>query len=146
MEAIEELKKKVENIEYKDIKELRCDISNMWLELQKNNLLTEQNVESNKSLSETMIVVKDTMIEMKQSVELSNKNNELLASNIETMNRNMSNLEDKMDTKFTEVDKEINKIDNKSKIDIVSLTKDWIAKLLIGGGLIAFIASQVIGK
>lgn len=139
MEAIEELKKKVEDIEYKDIKELRYDISTIKIQLERNNVLTEQNVESNKELSETMGIVKDTMISMGSSIELNNENSKKLADSIEQMSN-------RFDGKFKDVDERMNQINNKGMIDTTILTKDWIVKLLIGGGLIAFIASQVIGR
>lgn len=136
MEAIEELKKKVENIEYKDIKELRDDVSTIKIQLERNNVLTEQNVESNKKLSETMGIVKDTMISMGSSIELNNENSKKLADSIEQMSN-------RFDGKFKDVDERMNQINNKGMIDTTILYKEWLVKLILGGSALGGLASII---
>lgn len=136
MEAIEELKKKVEDIEYKDIKELRDDVSTIKIQLERNNVLTEQNVESNKKLSETMGIVKDTMISMGSSIELNNENSKKLADSIEQMSN-------RFDGKFKDVDERMNQINNKGMIDTTILYKEWLVKLILGGGALGGLASII---
>ena len=136
MEAIEELKKKVEDIEYKDIKELRHDISTIKIQLERNNVLTEQNVESNKKLSETMGIVKDTMISMGSSIELNNENSKKLADSIEQMSN-------RFDGKFKDVDERMNQINNKGMIDTTILYKEWLVKLILGGSALGGLASII---
>lgn len=139
-ELYEILKSKVDKLEYVELKEVKESINDIKLNLNTNNLLTQQSIDANKQLSETMETFKVTMIEMGQSLKDGNKISSELAETVRTLNNKVDSVEDKMDNKFKEFDDKIDKVDSKSKIDILELqtdsTKDNIKKYLIGGGLV----------
>lgn len=141
MENIEELKKRVENIEYKDIKGLRDDLTNVKISLEKNNVLTQQNAESNEKLNDTLGSMKDAMVELSTGISLQNRNSEAMVSQLESMGARIGDVESKVDSKFKEVHDKIEQIDNKTKIDTSIVVKDWILKMLAGGTVCgAFVA------
>lgn len=131
MEEISDLKKKVEKLEYTEIKELREDINNIKLDMSRNTTLTEMSIKSSEKMSETLDSVKTTMIQMSESIKQSNQVSENLAKSVKS-------LENKVDIKFDEQEKRMDEIDNKSKIDIIKTQRDGIKSkisYIIGGGL-----------
>ena len=133
----DDLKAKVTKIEYVEIKELKEELQKVQLDLNTNNLLTKQCIDSNKKLSSTMDTLKDTMIEVAQSVKDSNRVTSELASTVKDLNDKVKNVESTMDKKFDEVNDRMDSIDDKSKVDILAWVKQNIVGILIGlGGLI----------
>lgn len=119
MIEVEDLKKKVNHLEYEEIKGIKEDISNIKADLKVNNILTQQSIESSEKLSSTLDNVKDTMLIMSESMKRSNEVSENLANSVKS-------LENKVDTKFDEQEKRMDEIDDKSKIDIVRSGRDTI--------------------
>ena len=68
-----DLKVKVNKIEYTEIKELKDEVQQVKIDLNTNNILTKQCIESNDKMSNTLDTLKDTMIEVAQSVKDSNR-------------------------------------------------------------------------
>lgn len=136
-----DLKSKVDKLEYVEIKGIKEDISNMKLELNTNNILTNQSIEANKKLTDTMDALKNTMVELAQNVKEGNHTTTLLADKVEILSNKVSDVEDKVETRLHGVDDEINKINDKSKIDWQTFVKDnWfsISVLALGCAYMIF--------
>lgn len=140
---LEDLKSKVDKIEYTEIKEIKQDIQSIKIDLNTNNILTKQCTESNEHLSQALDSLKTTMIEVAQSVKDSNKVTSELALNVRDLNDKFNNVENTMDRRFDEVNTRMNTIDNKSKIDIINwLNSNWIG-IVMGAGAIIYALSQI---
>ena len=119
MEEISDLKKKVEHLEYDEIKNIKEDVQNIKIDLATNNLLTKQSIETTNKLSETMDRVSDTMIKLSSGIEQSNRVSSELSNKV-------SGLEDRFDT-----------LEEKTKFDILQcLKQNWIVIVTTCGLLI----------
>lgn len=133
----EDLKEKVNKLEYTEIKNIKDDITQIKLDLNTNNILTRQSIDANDKLSNTMETFKDTMIEMAQNLKESNKISTELTASVKGLNEKVDGVENKMTTKLNEFDNKINAIDNKGKVDfVVWLGNNWfkVTTLLVAGG------------
>jgi outer membrane murein-binding lipoprotein Lpp len=140
MEKIQDLESKVNKLEYEEIKGIKEEIKTIQINLAENNILTRQSVESTDKLSDTLTTVKETMIQMSESMKTNNRVSEELASSVKSLNHQVNGLEDKMDCKFKEVDIKIREQEDKNKFDIMLWIKDnWIS-LVVGVGVIFYIA------
>ena len=121
------------------LEEINEKISHMNVELEKNNLLTQQNIETSKELSNTMSTIKDTMITMTESIKHSNKVSEDLSHNVDKLSNQIKSVDEKFEQKVNETNDKIKSIDDKSKIDIVEVQKESIKgeliKYFVTGGL-----------
>lgn len=125
MGEFEELKKKIEHLEYDEIKPIKQDINEMKITLSNNDLLTKQALESNQKLSSALDILKNTMVEVSQSVKDSNRINTEITKTIEELNKKIASVETK-----------IKEIDEKSKLDIVLwLKNNWFGIVGILGVL-----------
>lgn len=125
MGEFEELKKKIEHLEYDEIKPIKNDISEMKISLSNNDLLTKQALESNQKLSSAIDILKNTMVEVSQSVKDSNRINTEITKTIEELNKKMVSVETR-----------IKEIDDKSKLDIMLWMKNnWFGIVGILGVL-----------
>lgn len=148
---LEEVKKKINHLEYDEIKNIKDEITNIKVNLAENNLLTKQCINSNEKLNETMISVKDTMITMSESMRQTNKVSEELALSVKSLGNKVDTMDDKFSNKFQEVDDKIKIVDNKTKVDLAETTTNGISSsiikgimwLLCGGGLIAIITNFI---
>ena len=113
MGEFDELKKKIEHLEYDEIKPIKEDINEMKITLSNNDILTKQSLESNQKLSSAIDILKNTMVEVSQSVKDSNRINTEITKTIEELNK-----------KIASVETRINEIDNKSKLDIMLWMKN----------------------
>ena len=140
---LEEVKRKINHLEYDEIKNIKDEIGNIKVNLAENNLLTKQCVDSNEKLNDTMTSVKDTMLIMSESMKQSNKVSEELALSVKSLGNKVDTMDDKFGAKFQEVDNKINDVDDKTKIDLAETTTDGIKEsikkgiiwLVCGGGL-----------
>lgn len=115
MTEFEELKSKINHLEYDEIKPIKSDINEIKIQMNTNDLLTKQAIENNEKLSNAIDTLKGTMIEISQSVKDSNRINGEITKTIEGLN-----------TKISSVEAKIGEIDNKSKLDIVVWLKtNW---------------------
>lgn len=141
---MEELGKRVDHIQYEEIKEIKEDISGLKVSLAENNILTKQCIESNKTLNETMGSIKDTMLLMSENMKQSNKNSEELAQSIGSLNGKITDMDSRFSNKFQEVDNKINGVDEKSKVDILTWMKNnWFGMVMTLGAL-GYIISQIV--
>lgn len=136
MDEIQDLKKKVDHLEYDVISPMKDEINDIKITLSNNDLLTKQAVESNKKLTETMDILKSTMLEVAQSVKDSNKVTGQLADTVEDLSKKVSSVENNTKKSIDEFSIKLDSIDDKGKIDIVDWMKDnWFKlTLLIGFG------------
>lgn len=119
MDGIEELKRKINHLEYDEINPLKEDVNEMKITLSNNDLLTKQALESNKKLSDSIEVLKDTMLEVSQSVKDSNRINGEITKTIEELNKRISSVENSTNETLKTFGNKIEEIDNKSKLDIM---------------------------
>ena len=148
-ENIEELRKRLDNLEYKEIKPIKEEITSIKVNLAENSLLTKQNIEQNKNLSETMSILKETLLEICTSIKLTNKDTKSLADNVKILSSQVVTLDDKVDQKFDEIDKKVQCVDDKSKIDTSTIIKDFVRNWLgvgMGLGAIIYFIFQMIVK
>lgn len=130
---LEYLPKKIDNIEYKEIKELKDKIENIEVDLAKNNLLTKQNTEAMEKMSQTMDSVRETMVQISGAIEYTSKTNQELAENIRQQNEKIDRLQTRQDTYDEHIrmmQKEIDENEEKSKIDIRLIIKKYIIQII----------------
>lgn len=143
MEELDELKKKINHLEYDEIKTLKDDITQIKIDLNTNNLLTQQSIKSNEKLSTTLESVQTAMFEITESLKDNNKISTELAQTVSNLNNKVDVLSDNTNKRLQEFNNKIATIDNKSKIDIMELEKDKFSdnakKYLVGGGSVGFI-------
>lgn len=143
MEELDELKKKINHLEYDEIKTLKDDITQIKIDLNTNNLLTQQSIKSNEKLSTTLESVQTAMFEITESLKDSNKISTELTQSVSNLNNKVDVLSDRTNERLQEFNNKIVAIDNKSKIDITELEKDKFSdnakKYLVGGGSVGFI-------
>ena len=128
-EDFDELKKRVHQLEYEDLKEVRRDIQSIKEDMAKSNVLLQQSISSSEKLNNTLDTVQHTMIQLTESMKSNNA-----ATN--SLSKKVSNLEDKLDNVE-------NKVENKGKVDMVEwLQKNWTNV----AGLVAILAYIVLGQ
>lgn len=140
---LDDLKSKLNKIEYTEIKEVKEEIQQIKIDLNTNNILTKQCTESNEKLAQTMDTLKTTMIEVAQSVKDSNKVTSELATTVKNLNDKVNNVESTMGKKFNEVNERMDTIDEKSKVDILGFLKSNIVGILLSVGALIYALSQL---
>lgn len=160
--------KRIDHIEYDDIKGINNEINKVKLDLNTNNLLVQQATEANKNLGATLNAMKSAMVELAQSIKTQNetslKQTEIISKLSEKLNAvdykinsvetKVNSVETKVgnvESRFEDIDNEIQRVDNKSKIDIAetqtSSVKSFLSKyggyIVGGGGLIAIAVELV---
>lgn len=140
---LDDLKSKLNKIEYTEIKEVKEEIQQIKIDLNTNNILTKQCTESNEKLAQTMDTLKTTMIEIAQSVKDSNKVTSELATTVKNLNDKVNNVESTMGKKFNEVNERMDTIDEKSKVDILGFLKSNIVGILLAVGALVYALSQL---
>lgn len=140
---LDDLKSKLNKIEYTEIKEVKEEIQQIKIDLNTNNILTKQCTESNEKLAQTMDTLKTTMIEVAQSVKDSNKVTSELATTVKNLNDKVNNVESTMGKKFNEVNERMDTIDEKSKVDILGFLKSNIVGILLAVGALIYALSQI---
>ena len=144
MDSFEDLKKKVDHLEYDEINPMKEDISQMKITLSNNDLLTKQALESNERLSKAIEVLKTTMVEVSQSVKDSNRINVEITKTIEELNKKISSVELSTNENLKAFGAKIEEIDNKSKLDIMLwLKNNWFGIIGIIGILYTVIKSLI---
>ena len=117
----DELKKKVNHIEYEDLKEIRGDIQEIREDMAKNHVLLKQNIDSSEKLNNTLTTVQNTMIQLSENIKHTNETTSALSSKV-------SNLEEKID-----------KVENHGKLDMMEWwQKNWV-NVIILVGVVAYV-------
>lgn len=126
MNEFEDLKKKIDHLEYDEINPMKEDINEIKITLTSNDLLVKQALESNKKVSDSLEVLKDTMVEVSRSVRDSNRINDEITKTIEELNKRISSVDNNTKDALDKFENRIIEIDNKSKLDIVLwLKNNW---------------------
>ena len=140
VEEIEDLKNRIDHLEYKDIKGIREDVNQIKIDQAKIGVITENATKAIEKLNATLDSARETMIAMAQSIKDSNNISSELTSAVENLNAKVDNIEEKMDTNFEDVYSNIRKIDNKMKVDVGVIVKDavqrWGILIIIGGAIV----------
>lgn len=124
-EQIDEIKKKVNHLEYDEIKDLKEQIQEIKQDMIRTNTLLEQNVVASGKLADTLSTVQETMIKLTTNMQY---NNEATVS----LSNKVSNLETKIDS-----------IDQNSKIDMRKWFRDKWFNIVMLIGIVLYI---VFGK
>lgn len=160
---IKDAQKRIDHIEYEDIKEINQKMNKFEVELNTNDLLVKQSIEANEKLVSTLDSVKSSMVEIAQTVEYQGetflKQTEVisqLTDKVNSVENKVNNVESKINSvenKFDEVDDEIQRVDNKSKIDIIETQSNSVKTFLsryggyiVGGSGIIFAIVELIQK
>ena len=134
MNELEDLKKKIDHLEYDEINPMKEDINEIKLNIGKYDLLIKQALESNKKVSDSLEVLKDTMVEVSRSVRDSNRINDEITKTIEELNKRICGVENNTKETLKIFEGKIDEIDNKSKLDIVLwLKNNWFGVVGILG-------------
>ena len=117
----DELKKRVNHIEYEDLKEIRGDIQEIREDMAKSHVLLKQNIDSSEKLNNTLTTVQNTMIQLSENIKHTNETTSALSSKV-------SNLEEKID-----------KVENHGKLDMMEWwQKNWV-NVIILVGVVAYV-------
>lgn len=147
MEELSKIESRVNRIEYDEMKSMKEDISNIKIDLTKNNILTQQSIDTSRNVAETMNAVKLAMFEISESVRNSNRISTELTESVKDLNSKFENMEDKIDTRFKEVDVKFQKQDDKTKIDWVRyFSKCGWKRALEWIVLLGIIFYEILGK
>lgn len=144
MSEFDELKSKINHLEYDEIKPIKEDINEMKITLSNNDLLTKQALESNKKVSDSLEALKNTLVEVAQSVKDSNRINNEITKTIEELNKRIGSVENNTQETLKAFGEKIEEIDNKSKLDIVLwLKNNWFGIVGIIGIIYAVIKTFI---
>ena len=144
MNEFEDLKKKIDHLEYDEINPMKEDINEIKITLTSNDLLVKQALESNKKVSDSLEVLKDTMVEVSRSVRDSNRINDEITKTIEELNKRISSVDNNTKDALEKFETKITEIDNKSKLDIVLwLKNNWFGIVGILGIVYTVIKNMI---
>lgn len=135
MHKLENIGKKVEKIEYTDIKEIRSKIQDLQLDLTKNNVLTEKNTEAMNNMSNTMEHVRETMVQLSGAVECVSRTNQELATNLKQQNAKI----DEQNVKIDELRIRQDEYEDKGKFDIILFLKRNFVSILLACGVLWYL-------
>ncbi len=123
----EELKKKVNHLEYEELKEVKHEIQVIKEDMARNNILLAQNIDSSEKLNVTLNNVQNTMIQLSENIK---HNNETTNS----LNQKVSNLEQK-----------IGDVENHGKLDMVEWwQKNWVNVIILAGVVVYIVLGQYV--
>ena len=144
MSEFEDLKKKIDHLEYDEINPMKEDINEIKITLTSNDLLVKQALESNKKVSDSLEVLKDTMVEVSRSVRDSNRINDEITKTIEELNKRICSVDNNTKEALNKFENKITEIDNKSKLDIVLwLKNNWFGIVGILGIIYTIIKNMI---
>ena len=144
MNEFEDLKKKIDHLEYDEINPMKEDINEIKITLTSNDLLVKQALESNKKVSDSLEVLKDTMVEVSRSVRDSNRINDEITKTIEELNKRISSVDNNTKDALEKFETKITEIDNKSKLDIMLWVKNnWFGIIGVIGIIYTIIKNMI---
>lgn len=121
LDEFKDLKKKIEHLEYDEIKTIKEEVSDMKNNMTRTETLLEQNIKSSDRLSDTLDKVQDTMTHLSESMQHNNK------------------AVDKLSNKVTNLEEKIDKVENDGKISVSSMFKEHWFNIMIVFGMILYI-------
>ena len=141
---LEDLKKKIDHLEYDEINPMKEDINEIKVNISKYDLLIKQALESNKKVSDSLEVLKDTMVEVSRSVRDSNRINDEITKTIEELNKRISSVDNNTKDALEKFETKITEIDNKSKLDIMLWVKNnWFGIIGVIGIIYTIIKNMI---
>ena len=144
MNELEDLKKKIDHLEYDEINPMKEDINDIKVNISKYDLLIKQALESNKKVSDSLEVLKDTMVEVSRSVRDSNRINDEITKTIEELNKRISSVDNNTKDALEKFETKITEIDNKSKLDIMLWVKsNWFGIVGVIGIIYTIIKNMI---
>lgn len=144
MDSFEELKKKIDHLEYDEINPMKEDINAIKITLSNNDILIKQALESNRKVSDSLETLKDTMIEVSRSVRDSNRINDEITKTIEELNKRICSVDNNTKDALKAFENKITEIDNKSKLDIMLWIKNnWFGIVGILGILYTILKNTI---
>ncbi len=144
MNELEDLKKKIDHLEYDEINPMKEDINDIKVNISKYDLLIKQALESNKKVSDSLEVLKDTMVEVSRSVRDSNRINDEITKTIEELNKRISSVDNNTKDALEKFETKITEIDNKSKLDIMLWVKNnWFGIIGVIGIIYTIIKNMI---
>ncbi len=144
MNELEDLKKKIDHLEYDEINPMKEDINEIKVSISKYDLLIKQALESNKKVSDSLEVLKDTMVEVSRSVRDSNRINDEITKTIEELNKRISSVDNNTKDALEKFETKITEIDNKSKLDIMLWVKNnWFGIVGVIGIIYTIIKNMI---
>ena len=144
MNELEDLKKKIDHLEYDEINPMKEDINEIKVNISKYDLLIKQALESNKKVSDSLEVLKDTMVEVSRSVRDSNRINDEITKTIEELNKRISSVDNNTKDALEKFETKITEIDNKSKLDIMLWMKNnWFGIIGVLGIIYTIIKNTI---
>jgi methyl-accepting chemotaxis protein len=144
MNELEDLKKKIDHLEYDEINPMKEDINEIKVNISKYDLLIKQALESNKKVSDSLEVLKDTMVEVSRSVRDSNRINDEITKTIEELNKRISSVDNNTKDALEKFETKITEIDNKSKLDIMLWVKNnWFGIIGVIGIIYTIIKNMI---
>ena len=140
----EEIKKKINHLEYDEIAPMKEDINEIKITINRNDLLIKQALESNKKVSDSLEVLKDTMVEVSRSVRDSNRINDEITKTIEELNKRICSVDNSTKETLKAFENKITEIDNKSKLDIMLwMRNNWFGIVGILGVLYTILKNTI---
>lgn len=139
---MEELKKKIQDLEYHEIKELKQELESVKIDLAKNNVLTEQNTEAMNNVSKTMASIRETMVQISSAISYVNKSNQELSENIMNQNAKIDRLQERQDIYDKNMEKVKNKVENvedKGKFDIIEFIEKNFVSIIMSIGVLSYL-------
>lgn len=121
LDEFKDLKKKIEHLEYDEIKTIKEEVSDMKNNMTRTETLLEQNIKSSDRLSDTLDKVQDTMTHLSESMQHNNK------------------AVDKLSNKVTNLEEKIDKVEDDGKISVSSMFKEHWFNIMIVFGMILYI-------
>ena len=144
MDGFEDLKKRIDHLQYDEITPMKDDINEIKLTLNTNDMLIKQALESNKKVSDSLEVLKDTMVEVSRSVRDSNRINDEITKTIEELNKRICSVDDNTKNTLNAFSAKIEEIDNKSKLDIMLWVKNnWFGIIGVIGIIYTVIKNMI---
>ena len=142
MENMEELKKKIQDLECRGVKELKQELESVGVGLAKNNVLTEQNTEAMNNMSKTMVSIRETMVQISSAISFINKSNQELNENIVNQNAKIDRLQERQDIYDKNMEKVKNKVENvedKGKFDIIEFIEKNFVSIIMSIGVLSYL-------
>lgn len=128
MEELTDLRKKVNRIEYEEIKDLKDDIANIKIDLNTNNILTKQSIDVTRKLSDTMDSVKDAMVNIGNKLGETERTNQELKKSVQCLSG-----------KFEKLETKVEESEDRGKFDYLLWFKQNFIALIMAGGVIGYI-------
>lgn len=128
MEELTDLRKKVNRLEYEEIKELKDDIANIKIDLNTNNILTKQSIDVTRKLSDTMDSVKEAMVNISNKLGETERTNQELKTSVQCLS-----------SKFEKLETKVEENEDRGKFDYLLWFKQNFIALIMTGGVIGYI-------